>query len=105
MKVYLVGIKGVAMSALAIILKKMGYEVLGADNIPIIPPLLGSEKNAIEFSRRLKEVGIFAPAVRRPAVTEGRERLRLTTMSTHTRFQIDFLLEQMYKIGKELRII
>jgi len=31
MKVYLVGIKGVAMSALAIILKKMGYEVFGSD--------------------------------------------------------------------------
>lgn len=31
MKVYLVGIKGVAMSALAIILKKMGYEVYGSD--------------------------------------------------------------------------
>lgn len=31
MKVYFVGIKGVAMSALAIILKKMGYEVFGSD--------------------------------------------------------------------------
>lgn len=31
MKVYLVGIKGVAMSALAIILKKKGYEVCGSD--------------------------------------------------------------------------
>lgn len=31
MKVYFVGIKGVAMSALAIILKKMGYEVCGSD--------------------------------------------------------------------------
>ena len=31
MKVYLVGIKGVAMSALAIILKKMGYEIYGSD--------------------------------------------------------------------------
>lgn len=31
MKVYFVGIKGVAMSALAIILKKMGHEVFGSD--------------------------------------------------------------------------
>ena len=31
MKVYFVGIKGVAMSALAIILKKMEYEVFGSD--------------------------------------------------------------------------
>lgn len=86
-------------------LKKLGYEVLGEDNIPIVPPLLGSEKNAIEFSKKLLEAGIFAPPVRRPAVPEGKERLRLTTMATHTKEQLDYLLENMEKIGKELNII
>lgn len=86
-------------------LKKMGFEVLGEENIPIVPPLLHSEKNAIEFSKRLLDAGILAPAVRRPAVTEGQERLRLTTMATHSKEQIDYLLENMEKIGKELKII
>lgn len=85
-------------------LKKMGFEVLG-ETMPIVPPLLHSEKNAIKFSQKLLDAGILAPAVRRPAVPEGKERLRLTTMATHTKDQIDYLLENMEKIGKELRII
>ncbi len=85
-------------------LRNMGFEVLG-ENMPIIPPLLHSEKNAIQFSQKLLEAGILAPAVRKPAVPEGKERLRLTTMATHTKAQIDYLLEQMQKIGKELKII
>jgi len=86
-------------------LKKMGYQVLGGELMPIVPPLLGSEKNAIKFSQRLLEAAILAPAVRRPAVAEGQERLRLTTMATHTRVQLNYLLENMEKIGKELKII
>jgi 8-amino-7-oxononanoate synthase len=85
-------------------LKRMGYEVLG-DIMPIVPPLMKGEKNSIKFSQKLLDVGILAPAVRRPAVQEGQERLRLTTMSTHSREQIDYLLEHMDKIGKELKII
>ena len=86
-------------------LKRMGFEVLGADFMPIVPPLLHSEKNAIVFSDKLFAAGILAPAVRRPAVAEGQERLRLTTLATHTRKQIDYLLENMEKIGKDLKII
>lgn len=82
----------------------MGFEVLG-NLMPIVPPLMRSEKNAIKFSQRLLETGILAPAIRKPAVAEGQERLRLTTMSTHTKQQIDYLLEQMNRIGKELKTI
>lgn len=84
-------------------LRKMGYRVLG-EEMPIVPPLLFSEKNAIKFSQKLLEAGILAPAVRRPAVPEGKERLRLTTMATHTKQQIDYLLENMERIGKELGV-
>ncbi|MFH1661701.1 MAG: aminotransferase class I/II-fold pyridoxal phosphate-dependent enzyme [Candidatus Falkowbacteria bacterium] len=86
-------------------LKRMGYEVTGEDFMPIIPPILHSEKNAIKFSKELSDSGILAPAIRKPAVENGRERLRLTTMSTHTRKQIDYLLENMSSIGKKLKVI
>jgi 7-keto-8-aminopelargonate synthetase-like enzyme len=85
-------------------LRGMGYQVLG-DTMPIVPPLLHSEKNAIEFSSKLMKAGILAPAIRKPAVPEGKERLRLTTMATHTKDQLDYLLENMEKIGRELKII
>lgn len=86
-------------------LKKIGYQVMGEQSVPIIPPLLGSEKNAINFSQELLNVGILSPAIRKPAVKEGQERLRLTVMATHTKRHIDYLLENMNKIGKKLKII
>lgn len=85
-------------------LRKIGFTVLG-DIMPIVPVLIPSEKKVIEFSRELHDAGILAPAIRRPAVPEGKERLRLTTMATHTIQQIDCLLENMQKIGKELGVI
>lgn len=86
-------------------LKKMGFQVVGEEFMPIIPPILHSEKNAIKFAQELFEVGILAPAIRRPAVKEGGERLRLTTMATHNKKQIDYLLDNMNRIGKKIKII
>lgn len=86
-------------------LKKMGYCVVGEEFMPIIPPILFSEKNAIKFSAELLKAGVLAPAIRKPAVDDGQERLRLTVMATHTKKQIDYLLENMSRIGKELKII
>lgn len=85
-------------------LRKMGFQVLG-EITPIIPVLIGSEKKVIELSNKLFESGILAPAIRRPAVQEGKERLRLTVMATHSKSMLDTLLEKMKNIGTEHRLI
>lgn len=68
----------------------------------IIPIYIGSDKNAIQFSRRLFEEGIFAPCVRWPAVEKNKARIRFTVMATHTKEQMDKLLNACSAIKQEL---
>ena len=85
-------------------LKALGFRVLG-DIVPIVPIMIGNEKKVIQFSNELLKIGILAPAVRRPAVIEGKERLRLSLMATHKREDIDLLIEECEKIGRKIGII
>jgi 8-amino-7-oxononanoate synthase len=85
-------------------LKALGFCVLG-DTVPIVPIMIGDEKKVIQFSNELLKVGILAPAVRRPAVVEGKERLRLSLMATHKREDIDLLIGECEKIGRKIGII
>lgn len=85
-------------------LKKIGFVVLG-NNTPIVPLFIGNEKKAIKFSDELHARGILAPCVRRPAVTEGKERIRFSVMASHSYEQIDKLLNICFEIGKKTNMI
>lgn len=82
-------------------LQKRGFNTITSET-QIIPILIGSDKNAIQFSRRLFEEGIFAPCVRWPAVEKDKARIRFTIMATHTNEQMDRVLEACALIKKEL---
>lgn len=71
----------------------------------IIPVLTGEPKITMEMDRRLLERGVFVQGIRPPTVPEGKCRLRVTVMATHTRDDLDFALEQFEKVGKEVRLI
>jgi len=85
-------------------LKQMGFDILDSCT-PIIPVVVKEELVAIEFSKKLFDVGIFVQAIRPPAVPSGTARLRLTVMATHTKEDIDFVVEEFQRIGKELCLI
>ena len=85
-------------------LKNLGFSVLGEETA-IVPLLIGSEKKAIEFSKNLYENSILGPCIRRPAVAEGKERIRFSLMATHSEEQVNRLLEVCEKIGRNLKII
>ena len=74
-------------------LKDSGFNVLG--ETPIIPVVIGKDEDSISMSRKLFEKGIFAPAIRWPAVPKNQSRLRLTVMATHTKEQIDTLVDSL----------
>jgi 8-amino-7-oxononanoate synthase len=54
-------------------------------------------ETALVWSQRLQTAGIFAPAIRPPTVPSS--RIRLTFMATHTRAQIDQLVEAIVAIN------
>ncbi len=58
---------------------------------PIVPLLIGDEKNALQMSTALLKKGFLVPAIRYPAVARGSARLRLTVSVSHTSDQIDSL--------------
>lgn len=83
---------------------EMGLDICNSKT-QIIPILIGNEKKAMAVSKNLLDRNIFIPSARWPAVPKGKARLRITVTCEHTREQIDHLLENIEKIGKELRVV
>lgn len=85
-------------------LKKSGFSLVDGST-PILAVLIGSAQDAVHFSKRLEEEGIFAPAIRPPTVPEGMSRIRLTIMATHRQEQLEYALHTFVKIGKEMNFL
>jgi len=85
-------------------LRRLGFDTLNTQT-PIIPVMVRDARLAVRFSEKLFEQGIFVSAIRPPTVPLNTARLRLTVMATHTREDLDFLLENMARTGKDLCII
>lgn len=64
-------------------LTDLGYTLLPSQT-QILPVVLGEPKRATDVAEALLAEGVFAPAIRPPAVPSGTSRLRVTVMATHT---------------------
>ncbi|MEG2892124.1 MAG: 8-amino-7-oxononanoate synthase [Clostridium sp.] len=85
-------------------LVSLGFNTL--DSItPIIPIFVGDSLTAQNFSKQLLNEGIYIPCIRPPTVPEGTSRLRVSLMATHTREELDYVLNKLSIIGKKLNII
>lgn len=60
---------------------------------PIQPLVLGGAQAALEVSLRLREKGLFVPAIRPPTVPQGKARLRITFSTVHHEGHVDRLLD------------
>ena len=65
----------------------LGYTLLPSET-QILPVVLGSPQRATNIADALLAEGVFAPAIRPPAVPPDTSRLRLTVMATHTEAEI-----------------
>jgi 8-amino-7-oxononanoate synthase len=81
-------------------LDEAGYDICGSET-PIIPLRLDGIRETLRLSYVLSEKGIYAPAIRPPAVTEP--RVRITVSAAHRERHIRLLvdaLKRARKIGK-----
>ncbi|MBG9453731.1 8-amino-7-oxononanoate synthase [Lysinibacillus sphaericus] len=85
-------------------LEESGF-VVNEGETPIITLLIGDSHEAVQFSEKLMDEGVFIPAIRPPTVPKGSSRLRITVMATHTMEQLDTVINKMKKIGKEMGIV
>jgi len=85
-------------------LKKRGFQFKGSET-PIVPIHVGDAAKAFEFSQKLFEAGVFAPAVGYPTVAEGKARLRAIVSAGHKREQLIKAADILAEVAKPLGII
>src|SRR5271163_3706132 len=85
-------------------LKKRGFQFKVSET-PIIPIHVGEAAKAYEFSKKLFEAGVFAPAVGYPTVAEGKARLRAIVSATHKREQLLRAADILAELAKPLGIV
>ncbi|MGD0907109.1 MAG: glycine C-acetyltransferase [Candidatus Acidiferrales bacterium] len=85
-------------------LRKLGFST-GMTQTPITPIHVGEAAKAFEFSRRLYEAGVYAPAVGFPTVPEGKARLRAMVTATHKRADLERACEIIAEVGRSLGLV
>lgn len=85
-------------------MKSLGF-TLGSSASQIIPVMIGEEKLAMEFSKELLRLGIFAQAIRYPTVRKGSARLRTSLTSMHTKKHIDAAIGAFEQAGKKTKLL
>ncbi len=68
------------------------FIVKGEDS-PIIPVIVGESSDALNFSRKLLNHGIWVQAIRPPTVPEGTSRLRISLSLSHSGKDLEKLLQ------------
>ena len=85
-------------------LKKRGFQFKGSET-PIVPIHVGDAAKAFEFSGKLFDAGVFAPAVGYPTVAEGKARLRAMVSAGHTKDQLVKAADILAEVAKPLGIV
>jgi len=83
-------------------IRALGYET-GPTETPIVPVIIGSLDKTLAFWRLVMDEGIFTNAVVPPAVPPNACRLRTSCTATHTKEQLDQVLDAFRRVGRKLR--
>jgi 8-amino-7-oxononanoate synthase len=78
-------------------LKSLNFSIISSES-PIIPILIGDSQKAVDMSNFLYKKGLLIPAIRPPTVPVNSSRLRMTVMSTHTKEDLERLLEVLSEV-------
>jgi len=84
-------------------LKKRGFQFKGSET-PIVPIHVGDAAKAFEFSKKLFDAGVFAPAVGYPTVAEGKARLRAIVSAAHKKEQLVRAADILAEVAKPLGV-
>jgi 8-amino-7-oxononanoate synthase len=84
--------------------RDMGFDT-GNSTTPVIPVIIGENERCFAFWKSLYENRIFANPVISPATPPGRALIRTTYMATHTKEDIDIVLEVFQKCGRAFGLI
>lgn len=77
---------------------------LGGSTTPIMPILVGQDLKAFQMCARLHEEGVFVNPVPGLSVDAG-ALIRISIMATHEKKHLEFALDKIEKVGKELGLV
>ncbi|HVO18045.1 MAG TPA: aminotransferase class I/II-fold pyridoxal phosphate-dependent enzyme [Anaeromyxobacter sp.] len=83
-------------------LGRLGFRILGDGTLPVVPVVIGGEEEAIAFSERLFELGVFLPCFRWPSVPKGTARVRATVTALHRPEHLQRAVDAFRQAGREL---
>jgi len=84
-------------------LRSIGLET-GPTETPIIPIYVRDDEKTFVLTTMLQQAGVFVNPVISPAVSSEDSLIRFSLMATHTKKQIDYAIDQLDKVGKQLNI-
>ena len=70
----------------------------------IIPIIIGKEKNAMEFSKFLRDNGIFAQAIRYPTVKKDQARIRISITGWLSNEEIEHSIQILEKAKRKFKL-
>ena len=73
-----------------------GFQIAPGDH-PIVPIMIGDEKETVDLARRLREEGIYVVGFTYPVVPKGQARIRVQLSAAHSREDIDRALAAFVK--------
>jgi len=82
---------------------KLGLDVLPGEH-PIVPIMLGDAVLAQKMAEKLLEKGVYAIGFSYPVVPKGAARIRTQISAAHNRGDLDFAIEKIAEVKKELEI-
>jgi 7-keto-8-aminopelargonate synthetase-like enzyme len=85
-------------------LLSLGFD-LGQSGSPILPVYARDQRLAFTICKRMEDEGVFVNPVVPPGIPRGQELIRISLMATHTEAQIDFVLEKLGLVGREVGLI
>ena len=85
-------------------LSGLGVNTLGSQT-PIVPVIVGDEYILTKMANDFYNKGIFVNYIFPPVVSPKLSRLRISVMSTHTKEDIDFLVQAVEEIFKKYELI
>ena len=86
-------------------LNNAGLTILGADDCPIVPVLIGDANKSSEFAEKLLERGIYVVSFSYPVVPRGQARIRVQISSAHTKQQLQKAVASFVSVSKELGLL
>ncbi|MFA5860498.1 MAG: glycine C-acetyltransferase [Candidatus Thermoplasmatota archaeon] len=85
-------------------MRKAGFDT-GKTMTPITPIILGENKLAQDFAKRLYAEGVFAMPIVFPTVPKGSARIRCMVSASHTHEDLDKGVAAFTKVARELGVL